>query len=360
LRRTQSALTPGELHYIEDTDVVWGWDDDANQWNTFTGSGSIPDATSASGGGTKGKVTADEDYGLEIVTGILRIDVAANRGIGFDVSGDLEVKENTNAGIEVTSSGIGIDLAATNPALSFDGSGDLQVDVDTAAGIEKTASGVAIDLGATNPCLGFDGSGDLEVTVVSTGGVEKTASGLQIKIDDTPDTLDVDGDGLKVVGLPSLFKINGTAVGATVTAANLDDLTDGSNADSLHTHSGAGEAQKIENSFTATEALTLGDPVYIDSAGNAVSKATAASDSEYETIGVATTTVSATDPVDVCSLGPVDVLSGATAGNRYYLAAAGGLSTTVPAAGNWVVVMGWAMDANTLFVMPRVLHKRFA
>lgn len=358
-RRTQASLTPGELHYVENDDVVYGWDDDANQWNAFSGSTSIPDATAASGGGVKGKITVDSDYGLAVSSGILTIDVAANRGIGFDVSGDLEVKENTAAGIEVTSSGIGIDIAATNPGVGFDGSGDLQAIADTTAGMEITATGIAIDIAATNPGVGFDGSGDLEAKVVATGGIEKAATGLQIKIDDTPDTLDVDGDGLKVVGLPSLFKINGSAVSANVTAANLTELTGGGTT-TLHSHAGVSEAQAVENSFTATEGLTLGDPVYIDTAGNAVSKATAASDTEFDILGVAKTTVSATDPVDVVSLGPCDVLSGATAGDRYYLAAAGGLSTSVPAAGNWVVRVGWAMDANTLFVMPRVLHKRFA
>lgn len=360
IRRTQASLSPGELHYTENNDVIYGWDDDANQWNAFSGSTSIPDATSASGGGVKGKVTFDRDFGLLVNSGVAKISVASNTGLGFDGSGDLQGLADTTAGIEITASGFAIDIAASNPGVGFDGSGDLQAVADTSAGIEITASGIAIDIAATNPGVGFDGSGDLEAKVVTTGGIEKAATGLQIKIDDTPDTLDVDGDGLKVVGLPSLFKINGTAVGATVTAPNLDTLTDGSNADALHTHAGVSEAQAVENSFTATEGLTAGDPVYIDANGNAVSQATAASDTEFDILGVAKTTVTATNPVDVVSLGPADVLSGATAGDRYYLAAAGGLTTTVPSAGNWVVRVGWAMDANTLFVMPRVLHKRFA
>lgn len=360
-RRTQSALTPGEIHYCENTDVMYAWDDDANQWNDMSGASSIPDATAASGGGTKGKITVDSDYGLAVTSGILTIDVAANRGIGFDVSGDLEVKENTNAGIEVTSSGIGIDIGASNPGVGFDGSGDLVAVADTTAGIEITATGIAIDIAATNPGVGFDGSGDLEAKVVTDGGIEKAATGLQIKIDSTPNaTITTTSEGVQVLGVPSLFTINGVAVGATVTAANLDDLTDGSNADALHSHSGIDNAQSVENPFTATENLSLGDPVYIDSNGNAVSKALANSDSTFEAIGVAMAAATATNPVDVCSLGPSDVLSGATAGNKYYVAAAGGLTTSVPAAGNWLVMMGWAMDANTLFVMPRVLHKRFA
>ena len=359
IRRTQASLSPGELHYVENNDVIYGWDDDANQWNTMSGTTSIPDATAASGGGIKGKITVDSDYGLGVTTGILKIDVAANRGVGFDGSGDLEVKENTSAGIEVTSSGIGIDLSASNPGLSFDGSGDIQVDADTAAGIEMTATGVAIDLAATTPALGFDGSGDLQVTVVATGGVEKAAGGLQVKIDDTPDTLDLDADGLKVVGLPSLFKVNGTAVGVNVTAANLDTLTGGSTT-TLHSHAGAGEALRVENSFTAGENVTIGDPVYLDATNDQVAKADAGDDSKYETIGIAKATITSGNPVEVVTLGPAAVLTGATAGARYYLGDTGGLVTTIPVGQKWVVVVGFATNATTLFVMPRVLHKQFA
>lgn len=359
MRRVVGSLTPGELHYVENNDVIYGWDEDADTWNTFSGSTSIPDATAASGGGIKGKITVDSDYGLSVTTGILRIDVASDRGIGFDGSNDLEIKENTNAGLEVTASGIGIDLAATNPALSFDGSGDLQVDVDTTAGLEKTASGVAIDIAATNPGVGFDGSGDLEAKVVTAGGIEKAATGLQIKIDDTPDTLDVDADGLKVVGLPSLFKINGTAVGANVTAANLDELT-GGGATTLHSHAGSDESSRVANDFTAAVNLAAGDPVYFDSTANQVDKADASNDSKYEVVGVASAVINAAASGEICSLGPVDVLSGATPGTRYYLASGGGLTTTSPTGSNWVVTVGFAVDADTLFVQPRVLAKRIA
>jgi len=358
MRRTQASLAAGELHYVENNDTIYGWDDDADQWNQMSGSSSIPDATAASGGGIKGKITVDSDYGLAVNTGILTIDLATNRGLSF-ASGELQVAENTSAGIEVTASGIGIDLAATNPALGFDGSGDLQALADTTAGIEKTANGIAIDIASTNPGVGFDGSGDLEAKVVATGGIEKAAGGLQIKIDDTPDTLDVDTDGLKVVGVPSLFKVAGTAVSANVTAPNLDTLT-GGGVTTLHSHAGSDEALRIENSYTAGENVTLGDPVYFDATNNQIAKADAGNDSKYEPIGIAKTTVTSTNPVEVVSLGPAAVLTGATAGARYYLNDTGGLTTTIPAGQKWVVVIGFAVNATTLFVMPRVLHKQFA
>ena len=359
IRRIQDDLIAGEMHYIENNDVIYGWDDDANQWNSMSGSSSIPDATAASGGGVKGKITVDSDYGLSVTTGILAIDVAANRGIGFDGSGDLEIKENVNAGLEVTSSGIGIDLSTSNPGLQFDGSGDLQGLADTTAGMEITASGFAIDIGATNPGIGFDGSGDLEVKVVSTGGIEKAATGLQIKIDDTPDTLDVDADGLKVVGVPSLFKVNGTAVSVNVTASNLDELT-GGGATTLHSHAGSDEALRIENAFTAAEILATGDPVYFDGTNNQVAKGDADGDTKYQIAGIAKAGVAAAASVEVISLGPAAVLTGATAGTQYYLGDGGGLTTTVPVGQKWVVSIGWAINATTLFVKPQVLNKQFA
>jgi len=53
-------------------------------------------------------------------------------------------------------------------------------------------------------------------------------------------TLGNDANGIKVLGVPSLFNIGTDAVGSTVTAPNLDKLTNGSDADadSLHTHNG--------------------------------------------------------------------------------------------------------------------------
>lgn len=78
---------------------------------TFDGSGqiqsaSVVDATSAPGGGTKGKVTADENKGLKILTGIMEVFPNTNRGLANAATG-LEVKVD---GVSVT----------------FDGSGRLQ------------------------------------------------------------------------------------------------------------------------------------------------------------------------------------------------------------------------------------------
>ena len=243
IRRTQASLDAGELHYSQHDDVLYGWDDDADTWQTMTGANAIPDATSGSGGGTKGKVTFDSDKGLSVTSGI-----------------------------------------------------------------------------------------------------------AEVKIDDTPDTLDVDSDGLKVVGVPSLFKINGTAVGATVTAPNLDDLTDGSNADSLHVHATA-VSEKNEKTFTAAETLAAGDPVYHDSTANQVGKALAGTAGKRWVAGLARTaiTISTTGPITT-SGHCAGVLSGATPGSLRWLGASGGLATSAPGSGNRRVLCGIAQSATDLQV----------
>jgi len=320
IQRQAASLIDGEIHYVRIQDILYSWDDSDNVWQQMSGAGTVPDATSASGGGIKGKVTADEDYGLVIVSGVLRVDIAA---AGAGVGG-----------------------------LEFDGSGDLQVNVDTTAGIELTSSGVAVDLATTNPGLTFE-SGDLAILVSGTQGIIRTASGLAIEIDDTPDTLDVDADGLKVVGLPSLFKINDVAVSANVTATNLNTLTAGSasNADALHTHSGLGGS--FEDDWDVDSAVAVGDPVYWTGTGDRIAKADAATLSTTKPFAVATTAQATPgSPATTVAIGvAAGVLSSATPGDRYYLASGGGLTNTRPAgSGNRVIQMGFAKNASDLWV----------
>jgi hypothetical protein len=288
-RRTQASLSAGEIHYIEEKDVLWAWDSDTDTWMTMTGPFSIPDATGDSGGGIKGKITVDTDFGLAVALGVLSINLDATPGLEFN-------------------------------------SGALRVKTDGAHGI----------------VLG--------------------ASGVEIEIDDTPDTLDVDADGLKVVGLPSLFKVNNIAVGATVTAANLDTLTDGSDASALHTHEDADESERVENVFTAGENITQGDPVYIAASGS-VMRADAdlgGGDQEGRVVGVAKETITSGNPIQIVTVGPILNISGAswTIGGPVYLGVGGGLTQTKPTPNNLVCEVGYAMGTDDLFVLKRLVGQR--
>lgn len=322
LRRLQANLEDGEIHFTLDSDELWAWNQDSLSWYLLS-SGAVPIATSAPGGGTLGKVTADENFGLVIATGILKIDVEPNYGLQF-VGGDLAVLPDTNAGIAVGAGGVAVDLSGT-PGLEFN-VGDLQVKADGAHGIIVGASGV------------------------------------EIEIDDTPDTLDVDADGLKVVGLPSLFKINGTAVGANVTAPNLDTLVGGTSsyADSLHTHARVDAAKVVSGVYTAGENVAKGDPVYVYAA-NQVGKGDAGADAKARIIGVAAAAIAGSSTGAIVSEGIVTgVGSGWAANDPIYLADGGGLTNTLPSASKRIVVAGYAWNGTDLFVDIRDYGKRAA
>ena len=101
----------------------------------------------------------------------------------------------------------------------------------------------------------LDGSvnlGDASADVITVNGAMSLASGASF--DGTDGTVD----------LPAQFSIDGSAVSANVTAANLNTLTGGSDASSLHTHSGVPAVVVALN--TSTNSLAAGDVVCADSA----------------------------------------------------------------------------------------------
>jgi hypothetical protein len=219
-------------------------------------------------------------------------------------------------------------------------------------GIKIDNDYVAVDLSTSDPGLELIGTTPdktLQAKVDGTHGIIRGASGLEIEIDDTPDTLDVDADGLKVVGLPSLFKINDTAVGVTVTAGNLNTLTNSGDASALHTHSGMGA---VRFSPPAAEALLKADPVYWSSTNDRVGKARADNDAKSRVIGVAETAQPSTgNPVPVVGQGMIlGAVSLAIAGTPYYLQATGGLGTAVPGANKRVILCGYATNATDFWV----------
>lgn len=249
-----------------------------------------------------------------------------------------------------------------------------------------------------------------EVRLEANKGIQfEAGGGLGIKIADTNE-LSLDANGLNVEGVDANFKINGTATGGTVTAANLDDLTDGSNADALHDHTAlsvslshsdlsgvtsdqhharqhdmtsaldhiesgltvgyvltatgtttfawqppgtASEAPKVENTLnTATDVTANGDPVYING-NNTVGKGRADTDSKARIIGIIRTGAGAAgSAVEIVTVGPAtSVLGGGGVANTpYYLQPTGGIGTSLPSGASRVIQVGKALNANDLFV----------
>jgi hypothetical protein len=258
------------------------------------------------------------------------------------------------------------DLAGTQWIL-FSGAGQVvagdgltksgnQLDVGAGNGIEVAADSVSVNLYSIDPGLEFNPStGELLVKVDGAHGLILGSSGVEIELDDTPDTLDVDAAGLKVVGLPSLFKVNDVNVGALVTAANLDILTNTSNADALHYHAAAvaTEAPKVEDTHLNNTVVAAGDVVRWSSTNDEIIVADNNGAASARAIGVARTG-GAVNPgtSEVVKHGIcVDCLSGATVNTPYFLGAAGALVlwASIPRPGR-IVRMGYSANPDDLDV----------
>jgi hypothetical protein len=233
----------------------------------------------------------------------------------------------------------------------------VQVDLDTAANPQGTGAA------GGSSGLEFDADtalGKLRVAVMPNGGLERESGGVQIKLADTTLQLDGSGGGISVKGLPALFEIDTTPVGATVTAANLDTLTDGDNADALHTHAAATatEAPLVDPFMKAAAALTKGDPVYMSTTADRVGKGNTDTEVHAAILGMAVASqgsIGGNVQVACAGLAPGMITGmGFVAGDRIYLAVGGGLANAAPtgpgSGAQKVIEVGFAKNATDLFI----------
>ena len=116
---------------------------------------------------------------------------------------------------------------------------------------------------------------------------------------------------------------------------------------------GMGGGSAVEIELTAGEVLAKGDAVYIDSNGELLKAVHDDTRDKATVAGVIKTDVASGQAAKLVFAGKVDLSgwSGAalTPGDRYFLSGFGALSTTAPSAsGEYVVLVGEALDANTL------------
>jgi hypothetical protein len=218
---------------------------------------------------------------------------------------------------------------------------------------------------SSNVFTGGDGiditSNVISVDLATISGLEFATGQLRVDVANT-DELSIDANGLNVEGLPSLFKVNGVAVGAAVTAANLDTLTNGSNADALHVHAAAA-ATRLAEELTANEAITAGDPVEWSGTNNEIRQVRANAAARVDVFGVSEDAISASGSGTIIRRGvALGVLTAATAGTRYYAGDTGGLVSSIASisAGNHVIFIGTAKNADDLEVHPQYITKKAA
>lgn len=332
----------------------------------------------------KDEAVSDVDHGIYEVTieGTALVAAELTRALDFDGTPAGEVVNGTYTYIQdgtqintgwmlVTADPITVDTSALQfsqfqglPAFVWgagllDSANTISVELDTAA----DAQGVGTGGGSSG--LEFDAAGNggqLRVRVDPAQGIQRLAAGLGLELDGT--TLQTAAAGVSVLGVPLNFEINGSAVGNAVTAANLDTLTDSSNADALHVHTAAvaTEAPKVENTYNAQAAVAVGDPVHF-AANDEVAPSDAATltGAASHLFGVARTSGAIGNPIEVTSHGPCTaVLAGAGFGDDYFLENGGGLTNTTPSGTGkrrlWKV--GYAINATDLFVAPMDLGIR--
>lgn len=363
-RRQASALVDGEIHFELHLNNMWAWNSDTQTWNVFASAGSGPDATSGPGGGTKGKITVDEDFALFVVAGVLKMALLSTGGLQFNAGSPktLGIKNNTTGGLTTDASGEKILLDGASLATGASGA---KVNFDTTRGLNADGSGLYLAL-ATNPGLEFNGTTGLQTKIFSTGGLQRDTNGLSIKNDPAGGlastvagekaNLEAVNPTLKVAGSNELGVKYDTTKGLNTSAAGLIVKVDGATISfdgggNLQTTNVA-EAKRIENTINVDTAVVVGAPVYITATGDRVAPGDTDTDTKARIVGIARTAqASVGSSSEIVEVGRCDgVLAGATPGVPYYLATGGGMAPTTPGAGKRVIQVGVALNATDLMV----------
>lgn len=231
-------------------------------------------------------------------------------------------------GIDITGNTISVDLT-TNGGLEFT-STTLNIDADITRGVNTDASGLFVKLAAAGAGTGgieFDGSGDLQIDLTALPGLELTATGLQALVDGV--TIQINGSGeLEVIG--------------------------------------SGAATRVANTFTADEAVVIGDAIQWSPGTTndrvVTSDALRTATDRQRTFGVAETAAAAAgNTCTVVSHGiATGVIAGATVGDRYFVQSGGGIGATVPSGNVDIIMVGYSVNATDLFVDVNILGKKVA
>jgi len=205
----------------------------------LTGAVSLTGNAASSFTTTSGALTLDAATAVNVgATNATSVAIGSS-GITTTVTGGLtqvsgSVSLHANGASDFTTSAGALTLTSNQAATWSTSSGALTL-TSAAAATWSTGAGVLTLNGAGGLHLQTNGANRFDIS--------DTNATVQAGV-----TLDTTGTGN--INLPNnasaRFKIEGTSVGATVTAPNLNTLTNGSNADALHTHATA-EATSAHN-----------------------------------------------------------------------------------------------------------------
>lgn len=264
----------------------------------------------------------DADENTEVTAGLFTFvtEGTANADRGFVLA--------TNDPITVDTTALDFTQFSSTTVYSFDhglteASGSIKVELDA------TADAQGAGAGGGSSGLEFDvntASGKLRAAVSATGGINRMADGLGIELDPLANTA-------------------GSNPTDATTAAGLKNL----------------RSPKVEENYTASEAIAAGDPVAWSTTNDKLAKGRADTDAKSLIMGVARTAAAADgNTLAVVSKGiAAGVLSGATAGAPQYLQDTGGIGAFAAlTAGKRVIRVGYAKNATDLFVQIMDLGKK--
>lgn len=356
LRRQAAALDDGEIHFVLSNDSQYAWDGDAQQWNILSGSGSIPDATSASGGGVKGKVTADSDKGLVITSGVMEVKIDDTPDT-LDVDADGLKVVGLPSQFKINGTQVSANVTATNLGTLTAGSSSDAQSLHTHGNLSPTSH--------THSQLhdrqhDIESTSDHSLTGATTGEVLRATGATTFAFQQLSHS-DLGG-----VGANDHHNQQHTLTGSDHTVSGLTTghilTATGATTFGFAAPAPADEAKKVEGTYnTATDATANGDPVYWNGV-NTLGKARADTDSKSRVMGVIRTGGGAAPTaVEVVSLGLcAGVLSAANPNDNYFLQATGGIANTLPSAGNRIIRVGWAANNTDLWVALHDYGKRAA
>lgn len=331
---TSAKVTPGMFTFIEggtvNADSGWVLVTDgpivlgttALAFSQFSGAGSIEAGDGLSKSGNT--ISVNVGPGIQIASDAVAVRLATTPGL--TTSGDeLSVLLGSTSGLSL-SSGLHVVADATK-ALTIDSSAGLRVVADS------------------TKALAIDSSAGLQVVADGNYALSiDSAAGLRVKVDGTRAVLNGSGQ-IDVAGVPAQFQIAGSAVSANVTAANLGTLTAGASSDAKALHSHSADAEYL----TAASGLAAAQAAILNASGEAATAGTTSAGAYM--VGVVESIAAGSARIVRGGIA-VGVLSGATAGDAYYVQADGTLGTSLPASGRCVMA-GIARNATDLHVQVR-------
>lgn len=194
---------------------------------TFNGSGelvgsaSVVDATAGPGGATKGKVTADSDKGLDIVSGVLEVKVDGV-SVGINLSGELETLGGGGPvgpiGTVSAQPQFTEDIAAvTAPTNDFTGGGDIST-LDFPASV---ITGTRFAIGIPEDYF----SGDLVIEVIQQMSAADAAGSIEVETQ--AKIVDISGGVIDSLSYPATQATHVVPTTTDIEKRTLLTITDG-------------------------------------------------------------------------------------------------------------------------------------